>query len=433
MATLSVPRLPRLPLLPDALRRIRIPRRLDDISTVSPREEDPSRAGMTHEGAERIWRSAEQLFRSGFYPAIGLCVRRDGHVVLDRAIGWARLGPEGDPPGDGRVLATPDTPFVIFSASKAMTATVIHLLDERGHLHIADRVCEYIPEYSGHGKEAITIEHVLSHRAGVANLPSEALDLANIDNRDYLLQVMCDARPATRPGRLLAYHAASGGFILAEIVERVTGKGLRAVMQEEILDPLDFRWGNYGVAEDELDAVGHSYVTGPLPLPPVSTVLERALGMHPDRMTRLSNDPRLLTGVMPSGNIVTTADELSRFFELLRCGGELDGVRVMEGRTIRRAIVERAYRELDLVLGAPLRYSAGFTLGADALSLFGPDTDEAFGHLGFTNVLAWADPERRLSVGLITSGKPMLHPGLPLLWALTRRIGLEAPRRGGER
>lgn len=131
---------------------------------------------------------------------------------------------------------------------------------------------------------------------------------------------------------------------------------------------------------------------------------------------------------MPSGNIVTTADELSRFFELLRCGGELDGVRVMEGRTIRRAIVERAYRELDLVLGAPLRYSAGFTLGAEALSLFGPDTDEAFGHLGFTNVLAWADPERRLSVGLITSGKPMLHPGLPLLWALTRRIGLEAPK-----
>jgi CubicO group peptidase (beta-lactamase class C family) len=67
-------------------------------------------------------------------------------------------------------------------------------------------------------------------------------------------------------------------------------------------------------------------------------------------------------------------------------------------------------------------------LGAEALSLFGPDTELAFGHLGFTNILGWADPERELAVGLITSGKPIVHPGLPLLWALTRRIGLEAPK-----
>ena len=73
-----------------------------------------------------------------------------------------------------------------------------------------------------------------------------------------------------------------------------------------------------------------------------------------------------------------------------------------------------------------MRHSAGFMLGADALSLFGPDTDKAFGHLGFTNVLVWADPELGLAVGLITSGKPILHPGLPQLWALTRRIGTEA-------
>jgi hypothetical protein len=101
---------------------------------------------------------------------------------------------------------------------------------------------------------------------------------------------------------------------------------------------------------------------------------------------------------------------------------------VLEARTIRRAIVERAYREIDLTLGAPMRHSCGFMLGAAVLSLFGPDTELAFGHLGFTNVLGWADPERALSVALITSGKPIVHPGLPLLWGLTRRIGLEAPK-----
>ena len=128
--------------------------------------------------------------------------------------------------------------------------------------------------------------------------------------------------------------------------------------------------------------------------------------------------------------MVTTANELGRFFELLLRGGELDGVRVMEPRTIRRATVERAYRELDFTLGAPMRHAAGFMLGADVISLFGPDTEEAFGHLGFTNVLAWADPRRDLSVGLITSGKPILHHGLPDLWALTREVGRLARRPG---
>ena len=418
MPTLGIPR---LPLLPDPLRRVEVPDDLGPITARAP-EEEATAAGMSRKGVERIWRSAEALFRTGVYPTLQLCVRRRGHVVLNRSLGWGRLGEQTR-------VATPGTPFVIFSAAKAMTATVAHLLDDRGQLHIGDRVAEYIPEYARNGKGSITIEHVLSHRAGVANLPAEALDLDNLNRRDYLLELMCDARPRTRPGKLLAYHAVSGGFIIAEVVERVTGKSIREVMQEEILDPLGFRWGNYGVAEADLDEVGHNYVTGPLPLPPVSTLLERALGKHPDEITRLSNDPRFLTGVVPAGNVVTTADELSRFFELLRCGGELDGVRIMQERTIRRAIVERAYREFDLTLGAPMRHSAGFMLGADALSLFGPDTDESFGHLGFTNVLGWADPARELSVGLITSGKPILHPGLPLLWALTRRIGLEAPRR----
>jgi CubicO group peptidase (beta-lactamase class C family) len=415
---------PRLPLLPDPLRRVAIPRDLEPLTSVGA-EADPVGAGMTADGVARIWRAAEGLFRTGVYPALALCVRRDGEVVLDRTLGWSRLGPKADPPGAGPRLATPDTPFLIFSASKAMTATLTHLLDERGHLHIADRVAEYIPEYAQHGKGSITIEHVLSHRAGVANLPSEALDLDNLGDKDYLLQIMCDAKPRTRPGKLLAYHAVSGGFILAEIAERVTGKPFRQAMHDEILGPLGFRWGNFGVAEADLDAVGHSYVTGPLPLPPLSTVLDRALGMHPDDITRVSNDPRFMTGVIPAANVVTTANELSRFFELLRCDGELDGVRIMEGRTIRRAIVERSYREFDLTLGAPMRHSAGFMLGADAVSLFGPDTDSAYGHLGFTNVLAWADPDRRTSVGLITSGKPIAHPGLPLLWGLTRRIGRE--------
>ena len=425
MSLIPVP--PPVPGLPDPLRRVRVPRDLAGVTTRGA-EEAAEGSGMEAGAVEDIWRATERVYRSGYYPAVALCVRHRGRVVLDRAIGHAR----GHGPGeDGRaevVAMTPDTPCVIFSAAKATTALLTHVLDERGLLHLGDRVCEYIPEFASHGKEAITIEHVLSHRAGVPNMPSEVFDLDRIDDRNAILQTIIDAKPQTRPGRLLSYHAVSGGFILAEIIERVTGKDIREVLADEVLRPLGFRWGNYGVAPSEVDLVAFSYPTGPRPLPPVSTVLERALGLPVDEVTRTSNDPRFLTGVVPSANVVTTANELGRFYELMRAGGELDGVRVLEPRTIRRATVERAYRQIDLTLVAPMRHSAGFILGAQLLSLYGPDTDLAFGHLGFTNMLGWADPERELSVGLLTTGKPVVHPGLADLWALTRTIGQAFPK-----
>ena len=119
---------------------------------------------------------------------------------------------------------------------------------------------------------------------------------------------------------------------------------------------------------------------------------------------------------------------MSRFYELLRNGGELDGVRIFEPRTIRRATTEQSWLEIDLGLGFPARYSLGFMRGARVLSLWGPDTEQAFGHLGFTNVLTWADPQRALAGALMTSGKPILYPELPELWTLMRRIGFEAPK-----
>ena len=425
---MRIPSIPRLPLVPDPLRRIRVPRDLGAVTARSLEAPDVEALGMTAAGIERIWAGVEHLYRSGMYPAIALCVRRHGQVVLDRAIGHARGNGPADREDTPSTPATPETPFVIFSASKAMTTVVAHLLEERGLLHVDDRVCEYIPEYAAHGKQAITIEHLLSHRAGVPSLPADFFDLDRLGDREFRLERLCAATPRSRPGKLLSYHAMSGGFIIAEIVQRVTGRDIRTVLAEEVLNPLGFRWGNYGVSPADIELVGLNYPTGPPALPPLSTVLDRALGLPPDEVTVLSNDPRFLTIVIPSANIVTTANELSRFFDLLGAGGELDGVRILEPRTIRRATSERAFREIDFSLVAPLRHASGFMLGARALSLFGPDTEEAFGHLGFTNVLGWADPERALSVGLITSGKPMLHPALGDLWLLTRAIGQEAPK-----
>jgi CubicO group peptidase (beta-lactamase class C family) len=406
---------------------VHVPRDLDAITSRAA-EADPSEVGMSAAGIERIWAATQRLFRRGMSPAITICVRRQGQVVLDRAIGWARGGGPSDQRGAEQVLATPGTPFCTFSASKAVTATVIHALAERGVIGLDDRVTDYLPEFAGGGRDEITIGHVLSHRAGIPQLPRDVLDLERLEDPERILEAIPRLRSRYRPGAAVAYHTVSGGFVLGEVVRRTTGQDIRTVLAETVLDPLGFRWMNYGVAPADVPAVGLAYPTGAPVVPPLSTLLTRALGMPVDELTALANDPRLLTGIVPAGNVVATANEMSRFMDLLRAGGTLDGVRVLEPHTIRHALVETSYHEFDRTLGFPIRYSLGYMLGARAMSLFGPDTDESFGHLGFTNVAMWADPRRELAVGFITSGKPVLGPHLDALWWLFRRIGAEAPK-----
>jgi CubicO group peptidase (beta-lactamase class C family) len=377
---------------------------------------------------DRIWRAARDLYRSGVHPALQLCLRRHGEVVLDRAIGHARGNGPDDRTDVERVLVTPDTPFCVFSASKAVTAMVIHKLHERGVLDIGDRVAEHIPEYGVHGKESTTIAHVLAHRAGVPTLPRNALDIEHVSDREYVIKAIAESKPLVKPGTLLAYHAVSGGFILGEIVWRVTGRSIRDVLASEFLEPLGFRWMNYGVAQSDVGLVGLNYVTGPPLLPPLSNLVSRVLGNPIDAVVELSNDPRFLTAVVPAANVVTNANELSRFFEILRAGGSLDGVRVMEPETIARALTEQSRLEIDLSLGFPTRFGLGLMLGAKVLSLFGRDTDKAFGHLGLINIMGWADPERGLSAALITSGKPMLYPELPRFFGVMQTITSQVPK-----
>jgi CubicO group peptidase (beta-lactamase class C family) len=407
----------------------RVPRSLESVTTIRPGVEvDPREVGVVPEAVGRMWSAVESLYRSGIHPAIALCVRRHGHVLLDRAIGYAAGAGPTDPRDAPRTLATPDTPFGLLSATKAVTAMIIHLLDQWNMLRLDDPICEYIPGFGLRGKRWITIRHVLTHRAGLPHPPREALDLGLLEDPEAIVQILCDMPLASRPGRTLAYHAISGGFILGEVVRRVTGVSIRAVHDAAIRRPLGFRWLRYGVPARDVSAVAVNHFTGFPALPPVSNILQRALGVGFYEATEMSNDPRFLTGIVPAASMVATADELSRFYQLLLNDGVLGGVRVFEPRTVRRATAEQSYLEFDFTLGVPVRYGMGFMLGGRYLSFFGPDTRHAFGHLGFTNVVSWADPERQVAAALLTSGKPLFHPALYHAWDLLRQIGNGCPK-----
>jgi CubicO group peptidase (beta-lactamase class C family) len=392
-------------------------------------EADPRDAGMRRRDVAAIWDGVVALYKSGLYPAIALSLRRGGQVLIDRAIGHARGNAPGDPKHAQRVPATPQTLFNLFSASKSVTAMLIHLLDQRRLVHLDDPVAEYIPGFGRHGKQWITIRHVLTHRSGIPSVPGDKVDLDLLIDPPRIVELLCEARPTLPPGRRLAYHALTGGFVLGEIIRRVTGGDARAMLAAEVERPLGLAHFNFGVAPGLLDRTAFNALTGPPVPPPMSSLLRRALGVDLATAVDASNDPRFLAAVIPAGNIYTTADEACRFMQLMLDGGAQGGVRIFEPRTIVRATAETSYLELDLTLAMPIRYGMGFMLGSDHVSVYGRRTERAFGHVGFTNVVMWADPERDLAACLMTSGKPFVAPGVLRWLGLMHTIARLVPRR----
>ncbi|MGH0035278.1 MAG: serine hydrolase domain-containing protein [Myxococcota bacterium] len=392
-------------------------------------EETPAHeVGLDPTDIDELWRVTRALFRTGLYPGISVCIRRHGQVVLHRALGSARGGGPGEAIDGVRTPMRVDTPVLLYSASKALAAMVIHKLDEQRLVHLDDRVCDYIPEFARHKKHWITIRHILSHSAGIQNLPPGLMDLDLLEDPEHVCELLCDLEPTHGAGRRLAYHAITGGFVLGEIVRRVTGQDMRAVMRKEVCEPLGLRWTNFGVEPADVPRVAQDAVTGLPLIPPLSWLLERALGVPFERVVELTMDPRFLTGVIPAANAVSTADELCRFYQCMLEDGELDGVRIFEPRTIRHATSEQTYLEVDLTLGLPLRYGLGMMLGGRSVGLFGLQTPRAFGHLGYTNIFGWADPDRALSVALLTTGKPVLSLGTARLLEWLYTLGRAMPR-----
>ena len=405
----------------------------DVTSTNTEAEVEPRSVGLDQGAARTIWKSVERLYEGGLHPAIALTVRRRGKIVVDRAIGHLRGNSPHDPADAPKVLARHDSLFNLFSGSKAVTAMLVHLLVERGEIRLDDPVAAHIPEFARHGKGAVTIRHVLTHRAGIPAVPGVKIDLALLSDWDRVVQIVCEAKLIRAPGHLPAYHALTGGFVLAEIVHRVSGVDVRAFLRREILDPLGFRTFSYGVPQARTGEVAVNAYTGIPPLPIASWVLERSLGVTVQEAVDVSNDPRFLTCIVPSGNIIGTAEEGSRFFQLLLNGGELDGVRIFRPETVKRATTGIHPFGIDSFIGLPVRYGMGFMVGGHVISPYGHASRNAYGHLGFSNVLAWADPDRDISVCLMTSGKPFLTPGqVPWVWvprAIARACPKDAPNR----
>ena len=403
-----------------------------EVTTARAPEADPRSVGLRRDDVESIWSVVVDYYETGLHPALGLCIRRRGEVILDRTIGHARGNSPNAPKDTAPVRATPNTLFNFFSGSKAITAMLVHLLAQREQLHIDEPVASFIPEFGRKRKQGITIRDLLTHRGGIPVAPASVIDLDLLKEPQRILEMIYELELTYEPGTVPAYHAVTSGFILAEVIERVSGVGIREFLRREISTPLRMHHFNYGVPRERLAEVAIDVLTGPNLTWPIKDIFERALGISVGQLIELSNDPRFRTAVIPSGNLIGTPDDICRFFELLLAGGTYGGTRIFSESTVRRATAPQA-KQIDRMILLPLSYSMGFMLGADPIGLYGFRCGKAFGHVGLTNVIAWADPERDISVALMNSGKPFFPPDAYHWPQIIRRISSQLPRDGGRR
>jgi CubicO group peptidase (beta-lactamase class C family) len=404
--------------------RVRVPHHLAPVQRIDQASEAAAaNAGLSPQAIAEIWRAVERLYRSGAYPGVAFCLRRHGQIVLNRSLGHARGNGPLDPPQTAKTVLQPDTPICLFSASKAVTAILVHKLAEEGGIDLSQRVSHYLPGFAAHGKRDITIADVLSHRGRVPTLvvPREQRQVELLLDWPALIQRICDA-PPTRSGGM-AYHALTGGYVVAEILQRVTGDSLQAYLDSRLRKPLGLKHFTYGLPPAARAQVALNYIAGTPVRFPIAQLLERALMLPMDRVVEASNSAAFMDAVIPAGNLYATAEELSRFYQLLLDGGRLGHKPLLQPETVARAIRPRTRMALDRTLMVPMRYSEGLMLGANPAGLYGPITANAYGHLGFMNILGWADPDRDIAASLLVTGKAVLGTHLLALGKLLTTLG----------
>jgi CubicO group peptidase (beta-lactamase class C family) len=367
------------------------------------------------ESVDVIWDACETLYRSGVYPMLSFCLRRKGEILLNRSLGHYQ---------EGKVTSV-NTPVCMFSASKAVSAILMHLLAQQGKVNLLDPVSYYLPAFAAKGKGSITLLQLLTHRSGIAKIP-KGTDVDLLYDHDAALAMICDAQPTDTDSISQGYHALTTGFIFNELIKLTTGLDSQQYLDKYIRKPMDMRYFRFGLNKRDQTHVAINTSTG-LNVPLISMALGSILGARPDVAVDMTNDPRFYGAVIPSANLYATAEEASRFYQMLLDHGQWQGKQILDPLTVHRAIRSLGGFHFDRSLLLPMRYSAGFMLGGSPVGLYGLDTQYAFGHLGFANIICWADPQRDIAVSLMNSGKPVLGPHMKSLAMLMGTISKECP------
>ncbi len=329
---------------------------------------------------------------SGAETGLQVAVYRHGELIVDA---WAGLA---DRATDRRVDG--DTLFCAFSASKGITATVIHALVERGKLDYDAPIAQHWPAFAANGKTAMTLRQVLTHTAGIPQMPPDLLP-AHLADWPRMCAWVENATPLWPPGSATGYHALSWGWILGEWAQRVSGQRFADLVQEFVAQPLGlqgrlyFGFSDAEVGVHERIAVLENDPPPKMKLKPDALIL-RATPLSLFPLSKTHNRPDVQRACLPASGAITTARALAKHYAALLEAG-VDGVRLLPAARMRQATSLQTEAN-DLVLNLPYRKALGYYLGTPQSEMAAPMS--AFGHPGAGGTLAWADPQTGLAFAL---------------------------------
>ncbi|MCB9562549.1 MAG: beta-lactamase family protein [Kofleriaceae bacterium] len=358
-----------------------------------------------------------------------VCAYHRGRCVADL---WGGVRDEAGAPWQR------DTMCVSYSTTKGVVSTALHVLADRGEVDYDAPVARYWPEFAQAGKGAITIRDVMTHRAGLFNVRDLVDDARRLLDWDHMTAALAAAAPAPLPPRATAYQALTYGFLIGEVIQRVSGRSLATFIADELAGPLGLDGLYIGAPADQLHRAARlvdaparrDRAAGPRGAADRSAAARRRRRIYGavERLLKLAGHPvdfdraaaalappgisrfdfssdEVLAASIPAANGLFTARSLARLYAMLAAGGELDGVRVLSRDTVARAteIQTHGYDQITI-------FKMRWRLGYHRIGSFRGVAPRAFGHFGWGGSGAWGDPDRQVALGFIVnsgSGTPI--------------------------
>ncbi len=298
-----------------------------------------------------------------------------------------------------------DTMATSFSTTKGVVATVAHRLVDRGELSYDEPVASYWPEFGGPGKDHITVRHLLSHQAAMHPIRPLVPSAEIMLHWDEMVAILAAAGPAWRPGVRPGYHALTYGWLVGEVIRRVSGLTVNDAVQRELVAPLGLDSMFVGLPPDERQRAADLLFDEKAErrLDRMIAVFERFDRFAPfvdamvvDDLVDLFGTHRVHDGEIPAANGVFSARDLARMYAALATPECFDDPPLVSAATMRDATAIQTDAR-DVVIGFPMRWRLGYHLAATTAGIL----PNGFGHFGFGGSGAWGDPDTGLAVAMV--------------------------------
>ena len=338
-------------------------------------ESDPAKLGFAAAPLHHLDRLIREHIAEGRYPGAQIALARHGQLALFRSYGDARTE-------SGRVPATGDTLFLLFSQTKVLTSSAVWALVEEGRLSFMDKIADHLTEFAQRGKSDITLQQVMTHQGG---FPSGDVSRETWTDHAKMRAEVCGFSLDWTPGTRLQYHPRAAHLTQAMVIEAVTGRDYREVIRDKVLAPLGLAHDIFvGVPAAEQARCADTYAAEPR-----------------------DNSAEFRAAGMPSGGGFATARGMAAFYQMLLGRGRLGAVRMFSPRLV--AYVTKNHtgeRGDDQMAGIPMHRGLGPHVRGESDRIRGLGTlaaPETFGHGGAGTSYSWADPESGVSFSYLTN------------------------------